>query len=30
MGFLAAFVPWPVSGMVQEKAAVEFETQLQA
>jgi hypothetical protein len=27
---LAAFVPRPVSGMVGEKAAIEFETQLQA
>jgi len=27
---LAAFVPRPVSGMVEEKAAIEFETQLQA
>jgi hypothetical protein len=27
---LAAFVPRPVSGMVAEKAAIEFETQLQA
>jgi hypothetical protein len=26
----AAFVPRPVSGMVEEKAAIEFETQLQA
>ena len=27
---LAAFVPRPVSGMVEEKAAIEFETQLRA
>ena len=27
---LAAFVPRPVSGMVEKKAAIEFETQLQA
>jgi hypothetical protein len=27
---LAAFVPRSVSGMVEEKAAIEFETQLQA
>ena len=27
---LAAFVPRPVSGKVEEKAAIEFETQLQA
>ena len=27
---LAAFVPRPVSGMVEEKAVIEFETQLQA
>jgi hypothetical protein len=27
---LAAFVPRPVSGMAEEKAAIEFETQLQA
>jgi hypothetical protein len=27
---LAAFVPRPVSGMVEEKAAIEFETQLHA
>ena len=27
---LAAFVPRPVFGMVEEKAAIEFETQLQA
>jgi hypothetical protein len=27
---LADFVPRPVSGMVEEKAAVEFEMQLQA
>ena len=27
---LAAFVARPVSGMVEEKAAIEFETQLQA
>ena len=27
---LAAFVPRPVSGTVEEKAAVEFETQRQA
>jgi hypothetical protein len=30
MGLLAAFVPRPISGMVEEKAAVEVETQLQA
>ena len=27
---LATFVPRPVFGMVEEKAAIEFETQLQA
>ena len=27
---LAAFVPRPVCGMVEEKVAIEFETQLQA
>ena len=27
---LAAFVPRPVSGRVEEKVAIEFETQLQA
>jgi hypothetical protein len=27
---LAAFVPRPASGMVEEKASIEFETQLQA
>jgi hypothetical protein len=27
---LAAFVPRPLSGMTEEKAAIEFETQLQA
>jgi hypothetical protein len=27
---LAAFVPRPFSGMVEEKAAIEFETQLRA
>jgi hypothetical protein len=27
---LAAFVPRPVSGTVEEKTAIEFETQLQA
>jgi hypothetical protein len=30
MSLLAAFVPRPVSAMVEEKAAIEFETQLQA
>jgi hypothetical protein len=30
VAFLAAFVPRPVSGMVEEKAAIEFETQLHA
>ena len=30
MRLLAAFVPRPVSGMVEEKAAIEFETQLHA
>jgi hypothetical protein len=27
---LAAFVPRPVSGMMEEKTVIEFETQLQA
>jgi hypothetical protein len=27
---IAAFVPRPVSGMAEEKAAIEFETQLRA
>jgi hypothetical protein len=30
MRLLAAFVPRPVSGMAEEKAAIEFETQLRA
>jgi hypothetical protein len=30
MKLLAAFVPRPVSGMVEKKAAIEFETQLRA
>jgi hypothetical protein len=30
MRLLAFFVPRPVSGMAEEKAAIEFETQLRA